>query len=79
MKTYKFAVIGGDGTGPEVVREALKVVDAAAARTSLLAKHRIAIRAVDPAQWNGLRASLHVYVDDTHVDMLVAALRDLTG
>jgi 3-isopropylmalate dehydrogenase len=32
MKTYKFAVIGGDGTGPEVVREALKVLEAAAAR-----------------------------------------------
>ena len=29
MKTYKIAVIGGDGTGPEVVREALKVLDAA--------------------------------------------------
>lgn len=29
-KTYKIAVIGGDGTGPEVVREALKVLDVAA-------------------------------------------------
>jgi 3-isopropylmalate dehydrogenase len=27
---YKIAVIGGDGTGPEVTREALKVLDAAA-------------------------------------------------
>ena len=30
MKTYKIAVIGGDGTGPEVVREGLKVLKAAA-------------------------------------------------
>ncbi len=29
-KTYKIAVIGGDGTGPEVVREAVKVLQAAA-------------------------------------------------
>ncbi|MDD5538327.1 MAG: isocitrate/isopropylmalate family dehydrogenase, partial [Candidatus Omnitrophica bacterium] len=27
---YKIAVIPGDGTGPEVVREGLKVLDAAA-------------------------------------------------
>jgi len=32
MKTYKIALIGGDGTGPEVVREGVKVVEAAAAR-----------------------------------------------
>ena len=30
MKHYDIAVIGGDGTGPEVVREAVKVLDAAA-------------------------------------------------
>jgi len=30
MKSYNVAVIGGDGTGPEVVREAVKVLDAAA-------------------------------------------------
>ncbi len=29
MNTYKIAVIAGDGTGPEVIREGLKVVDAA--------------------------------------------------
>jgi len=29
MKSYNIAVIGGDGTGPEVVREAVKVLDAA--------------------------------------------------
>ena len=28
-KTYKIAVIPGDGTGPEVVREGLKVLEAA--------------------------------------------------
>jgi 3-isopropylmalate dehydrogenase len=31
-KAYKIAVIPGDGTGPEVVREALKVLQAAAAK-----------------------------------------------
>ena len=30
MKTYDIAVIGGDGTGPEVTREALKVAEVAA-------------------------------------------------
>ncbi len=30
MKRYNIAVIGGDGTGPEVVQEALKVLDTAA-------------------------------------------------
>jgi 3-isopropylmalate dehydrogenase len=29
-KTYKIAVIGGDGTGPEVIREGVKVLKAAA-------------------------------------------------
>jgi 3-isopropylmalate dehydrogenase len=32
MKSYNIAVIGGDGTGPEVVREAIKVLDAAASK-----------------------------------------------
>ena len=31
-KTYKIALIPGDGTGPEVVREAVKVINAAAAK-----------------------------------------------
>ena len=35
MKTYDIAVIGGDGTGPEVVREAVKVLDAAAKKFNL--------------------------------------------
>ncbi|NLE65644.1 MAG: 3-isopropylmalate dehydrogenase [Elusimicrobia bacterium] len=34
MKSYKIAVIGGDGTGPEVVREALKVMEAASGKFS---------------------------------------------
>jgi 3-isopropylmalate dehydrogenase len=33
--TYKIAVIPGDGTGPEVVREGLKVLEAAAAKTGV--------------------------------------------
>jgi 3-isopropylmalate dehydrogenase len=32
MKTYKIAVMGGDGTGPEATVEAVKVMDAAAAK-----------------------------------------------
>ncbi len=32
MANYKIALMGGDGTGPEVLREAVKVVDAAAKR-----------------------------------------------
>src|SRR5208337_333921 len=35
MKTYNIAVIGGDGTGPEVVREAVKVLDAAGGKFNL--------------------------------------------
>src|ERR1051326_3515725 len=35
MKSYNIAVIGGDGTGPEVVREAVKVLDAAAKKFNL--------------------------------------------
>jgi 3-isopropylmalate dehydrogenase len=31
-KSYNIAVIGGDGTGPEVVREGIKVLDAAASK-----------------------------------------------
>jgi len=35
MKSYNIAVIGGDGTGPEVVREAVKAMEAAAAKFDL--------------------------------------------
>jgi 3-isopropylmalate dehydrogenase len=35
MKSYNIAVIGGDGTGPEVVREAVKVLDSAAKKFGL--------------------------------------------
>ncbi|MDE3092025.1 MAG: 3-isopropylmalate dehydrogenase, partial [Chloroflexota bacterium] len=31
MKTYKIGVVAGDGIGPEVVREGLKVLNAVAA------------------------------------------------
>jgi len=34
-KTYRIGVIGGDGTGPEVIREGIKVVDAAVQRHGL--------------------------------------------
>ena len=45
----------------------------------VLAQHGINIRAVDPRQWNGLRASLHVYNDDAQVERFVAALHGLLG
>ena len=32
MKNYKIAVIPGDGTGPEVVNEGLKVLEAVASK-----------------------------------------------
>ena len=32
MKTYKIAIIGGDGTGPEVTAEAVKVMDVVSAK-----------------------------------------------
>src|SRR5262249_27156736 len=35
MKSYNLAVIGGDGTGPEVVREAVKVLETAARKFGL--------------------------------------------
>ncbi len=35
MKSYPIAVIPGDGTGPEVIREAIKVLDAAAPQFGL--------------------------------------------
>src|SRR5207247_6401572 len=35
MKSYNIAVIGGDGTGPEVTREAVKVLEVAANKFSL--------------------------------------------
>jgi len=35
MKSYNIAVIGGDGTGPEVTREAIKVLDTAAKKFNL--------------------------------------------
>ena len=50
-------------------------VDAAQLRSTLLSKHRINIRAVDVKQWNGLRASLHVYNDAGQLDVLVDSLR----
>ncbi|HKQ37747.1 MAG TPA: 3-isopropylmalate dehydrogenase [Verrucomicrobiae bacterium] len=35
MKSYNIAVIGGDGTGPEVTREAIKVLEAASRKFGL--------------------------------------------
>jgi selenocysteine lyase/cysteine desulfurase len=51
-----------------------KHVDPMHLRATLMRKYRIAIRAVDAGQWHGLRASLHVYNDESHVEALGAAL-----
>jgi selenocysteine lyase/cysteine desulfurase len=50
-------------------------VDAARSRSSLLARNKINIRAVDAKQWNGLRVSLHTYNDETQLPLLIDALR----
>jgi selenocysteine lyase/cysteine desulfurase len=52
-------------------------VDAAKTRSRLLARYKINVRAVDAKQWNGLRASLHVYNDEAQLQAFVAALRAL--
>ena len=36
MKTYRLGVIPGDGTGPEVVREGLKVLEAVSKKSGFL-------------------------------------------
>jgi selenocysteine lyase/cysteine desulfurase len=46
-----------------------------ALRATLLARHRILVRVVDPAVFHGLRISAHVYNDDAQVDALLDALR----
>ncbi len=35
MAKHKIAVVGGDGIGPEVIAEGLKVIDAAGVETEL--------------------------------------------
>jgi selenocysteine lyase/cysteine desulfurase len=50
-------------------------VNAIKLRSALLAKHRINIRAVDVNQWNGLRASWHLYNDEADLNRLLEALR----
>jgi selenocysteine lyase/cysteine desulfurase len=50
-------------------------VPAMALRKRLQDRHHIQVRAVDAQQFNGLRASLHVYNDAAQVDALLAALR----
>jgi cysteine desulfurase/selenocysteine lyase len=50
-------------------------VPAMALRKRLQDRHHVQVRAVDSQQFNGLRASLHVYNDAAQVDALLAALR----
>jgi selenocysteine lyase/cysteine desulfurase len=54
-------------------------VDAAKTRSALLARNKINIRAVDVKQWNGLRASLHVYNDQAQLRTFVDALATLVS
>ena len=48
-------------------------------RAHLLAREGIAIRAIDPKVFHGIRISTHVYNDDAQVDALLAALRREIG
>jgi 3-isopropylmalate dehydrogenase len=43
MKTYKVAVIKGDGIGPEIVDEAIKVLDAVSANEDFSLKYQEAL------------------------------------
>jgi selenocysteine lyase/cysteine desulfurase len=54
-------------------------VEAAKLRSTLLAKHKINIRAVDARQWNGLRVSLHLYNAEADVNALTLALGALAS
>ena len=54
-------------------------VDVNAVRAHLLAREGIAIRAIDPKVFHGIRISTHVYNDDAQVDALLAALRREIG
>ena len=39
MKSYNIAVIPGDGTGPEVVREGVKVLDAVSKKSGFASRN----------------------------------------
>ncbi len=43
MKTYKVAVIKGDGIGPEIIDEAIKVLDAVSANEDFSLKYEEAL------------------------------------
>lgn len=51
-------------------------IDAGTLRTALFENHRINMRAVDKKQFNGLRASLHVYNSQAQVEALMSALQE---
>ena len=38
-KTYKIGVLPGDGVGPEIIREGMKVVDAVSKKTGFIWKN----------------------------------------
>ncbi|MFN7140424.1 MAG: isocitrate/isopropylmalate family dehydrogenase, partial [Limisphaerales bacterium] len=60
MKTYNIAVLAGDGIGPEVMREAVKVLRAAANKFSLNFNLTEA-----PVGWAGIDAAGKALPDDT--------------
>ncbi len=65
MKTYKIAVIGGDGTGPEVTAEAVKVLKAASVKFGFKADS-----ALPPDEFIVLQG----VVDDTSANLIVAQM-----
>lgn len=79
LATLPGAQVVGPPPGPQacglVACRFPAAVDVNGVRARLLARHRIAIRAIDPRVFHGLRISTHVYNDDAQVDALVDALR----
>ena len=42
-RNHRIAVLAGDGTGPEVMREALRVLDAAASKFGFTVEHVVEV------------------------------------
>jgi 3-isopropylmalate dehydrogenase len=65
MNNYQIAVIGGDGTGPEVTREALKVLDVAARKFNFK---------LDPTEYD-LGGDRYIKTGEALPDSVVSELR----
>jgi selenocysteine lyase/cysteine desulfurase len=83
LATLPGARVVGPFPGPQacglVACQLPAAVEVEGVRARLLARDRIAIRAIDPKVFHGLRISTHVHNDDAQVDALLAALRRELG